>query len=224
MGNDRNRLQQIENQEGKEMRVILLNGSPHKEGSTHTALAEVAKGLQAQGIDTKEIWIGNKPVGGCTACGACGKLGKCAYDDLVNEIIAELDDCDGLVVGSPVYYASPNGSLIGLMDRLFYAASSKLAFKPGACVTAARRAGTTASLDALNKYFLFNNMPLVSSRYWNMVHGGNATDVCQDEEGMQVMRQLGLNMGWLIRCIENGRNNGIHKPEQENKIWTNYIR
>ncbi len=206
------------------MRVLLICGSPHKDGSTHTALEAVATELNHAGIETKEIWIGNKPVGGCTACGACKKIGKCAYDDIVNEIIAELEDCDGLVVGSPVYYASANGSLVGLMDRLFYAASSKLAFKPGACVTAARRGGTTASLDVMNKYFLFNNMPLVSSRYWNMVHGGNAEDVARDEEGMQVMHQLGANMAWLLKCIENGKKNGIETPELENKIWTNYIR
>lgn len=206
------------------MRVLLLCGSPHKEGSTHTALKKIAEALNQEGIETKEIWIGNKPVGGCTACGACRKLGKCAYDDIVNEIIAELDECDGFVVGSPVYYASANGSLVGIMDRLFYAASSKLSFKPGACITAARRGGTTASLDVMNKYFLFNNMPLVSSRYWNMVHGGCAEDVVRDEEGMQVMYQLGKNMAWLMKCIENGKKDGIEIPDQENKIWTNYIR
>lgn len=208
----------------EDMKVLLLCGSPHKEGSTHAALQQVAKGLKDQGVESKEIWIGNKPVGGCTACAACTKLGKCVYDDIVNEIIAEMEDCDGMIVGSPVYYASPNASLIGIMDRLFYAASSKLAFKPGACISAARRGGTTASLDVLNKYFLFNNMPLVSSRYWNMVHGSNAEDVAKDEEGMQVMYQLGVNMAWILKCIEAGKKEGIDIPVPENKVWTNFIR
>lgn len=206
------------------MKVLLICGSPHKEGSTHAALEMIAGSLQEEGIDTKEIWIGNKPVGGCTACGACGKLGKCVYDDVVNEIIAELDDCDGIVFGSPVYYASPNASMLGLMDRLFYAASSKMAFMPGACICAARRGGNSATLDALNKYLLFNNMPIVSSRYWNMVHGSNAADVANDLEGVQVMKQLGKNMAWLIKCIESGKENGIEASLDGAKIYTNFIR
>lgn len=209
------------------MKVLLVCGSPHKEGCTHTALAEVAKTLNAEGIETKEIWIGNKPVGGCTACGACGKLGKCMYDDVVNEVLAELDSYDGFVFGSPVYYASPNGSMLGFMDRLFYAGASKMAYKPAAAVASARRAGTTATFDALNKYFTINNMPVVSSRYWNMVHGANNTseDVLKDEEGLQTMRYLGYNMAWLLKCIEAGKQAGIAVPAgEEKKLRTSFIR
>lgn len=209
------------------MKVLLICGSPHKEGCTHTALEEVAKTLQQEGIETKEIWIGNKPVGGCTACGGCTKTGRCVWNDIVNETIAELDSCDGIIVGSPVYYASPNGSLLGFMDRLFYAASSKLAYKPGAAVVSARRAGTTATIDAINKYFMINNMPVVSSRYWNMVHGANGKgeDVLQDAEGLQIMRYLGRNMAWMLKCIEAGKNAGFPTPNpEESKIMTNYIR
>lgn len=209
------------------MKVLLICGSPHKEGCTHTALAEVAKTLQEEGIETKEIWIGNKPVGGCTACGGCAGKGKCVFQDVVNEAIAELDSCDGIIVGSPVYYASPNGSLMGFMDRLFYAASSKLAYKPAAAVASARRAGTTATFDALNKYFTINNMPVVSSRYWNMVHGANnkGEDVLQDAEGLQTMRYLGRNMAWMLKCIEAGKKDGIEAPKpEETKIMTNFIR
>lgn len=209
------------------MKVLLVCGSPHKEGCTHTALAEVAKTLQEEGIETKEVWIGNKPVGGCTACGACGKLGKCMYDDVVNEVLAEIDTYDGFVFGTPVYYASPNGSMLGFMDRLFYAGAAKMAYKPAAAVTSARRGGTTATFDAMNKYFTINNMPVVSSRYWNMVHGANnkGEDVLQDAEGLQTMRYLGRNMAWLLKCIEAGKKVGIEAPKpEETKIFTNFIR
>ena len=209
------------------MKVLLICGSPHKGGCTHTALEEIARTLQKEGIETTEIWIGNKPVGGCTACGGCAGKGKCVFDDVVNEAIAQLDSCDGIIVGSPVYYASPNGSLLGFMDRLFYAASSKLAYKPAAAIASARRAGTTATIDALNKYFTINNMPVVSSRYWNMVHGANnkAEDVLQDAEGLQTMRYLARNMAWMLKCIEAGKKAGIEAPKPEDaKIMTNFIR
>ncbi len=209
------------------MKVLLVCGSPHKEGCTHTALAEVAKTLNEEGIETKEVWIGNKPVGGCTACGACAKLGKCMYDDVVNEVLAEADTYDGFIFGTPVYYASPNGSMLGFMDRLFYAGSAKMAYKPAAAVTSARRGGTTATFDAMNKYFTINNMPVVSSRYWNMVHGANnkGEDVLQDAEGLQTMRYLGRNMAWMLKCIEAGKKAGIEAPKpEETKIFTNFIR
>jgi multimeric flavodoxin WrbA len=205
------------------MKVLLVCGSPHKEGCTHTALAEVAKTLQEEGIETKEVWIGNKPVGGCTACGACAKLGKCMYDDVVNEVLAEIDTYDGFIFGTPVYYASPNGSMLGFMDRLFYAGAAKMAYKPAAAVASARRGGTTATFDAMNKYFTINNMPIVGSNYWNEIHGNTAEEAAQDEEGLQTMRVLGNNMAWLLKCIQLGKEAGI-APETEKKIWTNFIR
>jgi len=209
------------------VKVLLICGSPHKEGCTHTALNAVAEELNKEGIETKEIWIGNKPVGGCTACGGCAGKGKCVYDDVVNEVLAQVEEYDGYIFGSPVYYASPNGSMLAFMDRLFYAGASKMAYKPAAAVASARRAGTTATFDAMNKYFTINNMPVVSSRYWNNVHGANGkgSDVLQDEEGLQIMRYLGRNMAWMLKCIEAGKNAGIHHPEPEaSKINTNYIR
>ena len=209
------------------MKVLLVCGSPHKEGCTHTALAEVAKTLQEEGIETKEVWIGNKPVGGCTACGACAGKGKCIYDDVVNRVLEEIDEYDGFIFGTPVYYASPNGSMLGFMDRLFYAGGAKMAYKPAAAVASARRGGTTATFDAMNKYFTINNMPVVSSRYWNMVHGANnkAEDVLQDAEGLQTMRYLGRNMAWLLKCIEAGKQCGVYAPQpEETKIMTNFIR
>lgn len=206
------------------MRVLLVCGSPHKEGCIHTALAEVAKTLQEEGIETKEVWIGNKPVGGCTACGACAKLGKCMYDDIVNEVLAELDTYDGFIFGTPVYYASPNGSMLGFMDRLFYAGASKMAYKPAAAVASARRGGTTATFDAMNKYFTINNMPVVSSRYWNMVHGAVPEQVAEDEEGLLTMRILGRNMAYMLKCMEAGKNAGVSLPEKEAPVWTNFVR
>lgn len=209
------------------MKVLLVCGSPHKEGCTHTALAEVAKTLQEEGIETKEVWIGNKPVGGCTACGACAGKRKCIYDDVVNRVLEEIDEYDGFIFGTPVYYASPNGSMLGFMDRLFYAGGAKMAYKPAAAIASARRGGTTATFDAMNKYFTINNMPVVSSRYWNMVHGANnkAEDVLQDAEGLQTMRYLGRNMAWLLKCIEAGKQCGVYAPEpEETKIMTNFIR
>ena len=209
------------------MKVLLVCGSPHKEGCTHTALTEVAKTLQEEGIETKEIWIGNKPGGGCTACGGCAGKGKCIYDDIVNQVLDEIDTYDGFIFGTPVYYASPNGSMLSFMDRLFYAGAAKMAYKPAAAVASARRGGTTATFDAMNKYFTINNMPVVSSRYWNMVHGSNGKgeDVLQDEEGLQTMRYLGRNMAWILKCIEAGKKAGIDAPKpEESKIMTNFIR
>ena len=207
------------------MKVLLICGSPHKEGCTHTALGEVAKTLNECGIETEEFWIGNKPSGGCIACGSCKKTGKCFQEDRLNEILPRLETFDGYVFGSPVYYASPNGSMLSFLARLFYAGSSKMAYKPAAAVVSARRAGTSASLDALNKYAQFNNMPIVSSRYWNMVHGSNAEQVTSDEEGMQIMRYLGRNMAWMLKCIEAGKKEGILSPEPEDtKIFTDFIR
>lgn len=205
------------------MKVLLLNGSPHKTGCTYTALCEVEKTLNENGIDTEIVWIGNGAIHGCIACGGCKTTGKCVFDDGVNEISEKMEECDGFVVGTPVYYASPNGSLYSLLDRLF-GICPHLAHKPAAAIASARRGGTTASLDGLNKYFTIRQMPVVSSTYWNMVHGNCPEDVMQDKEGLQTMRNLGRNMAWLIKCIVAGKNAGINIPEAETATKTNFIR
>ena len=206
------------------MKVLMINGSPHEAGCTFTALSEVAGQLEAAGIETKILHVASKPVRGCVACGGCKKIGRCVYDDIVNTAIEEMAECDGLVVGSPVYYASANGSLISFLDRFFYAGRGRFAYKPAAAVVSARRAGTTATFEVLNKYFTMLNMPVVSSKYWNMVHGSTPEDVRQDLEGLQVMRTLGRNMAWMLRCFEAGRQAGILPPEAEPAVSTNFIR
>lgn len=206
------------------MKVLLINGSSHKEGCTNRALTEVSGALGGEGIETEMIQIGNKAIHGCIACGKCAETGRCVFhDDPVNEILDKMEQADGLIVGSPVYYASANGSLFALLDRLFYAGRD-FAYKPGAAIASARRAGTTATLDALNKYFTIAQMPVVSSSYWNMVHGRDAADVEQDLEGLQTMRVLGKNMAWLLKCLEAGKTAGISLPAQEEKTWTNFVR
>ncbi|WP_143319282.1 flavodoxin family protein [Clostridium sp. HBUAS56010] len=206
------------------MNVLLINGSPHKEGCTNRALREVEKELRAEGVNTEVVHIGNKAIHGCIACGKCAKTGRCIFnDDLVNEILDKVERMDGMIVGSPVYYASANGSLFSLLDRLFYAGRN-FAYKPAAAIASARRAGTTATLDALNKYFTISQMPVVSSCYWNMVHGATASDVEQDLEGLQVMRVLGKNMAWMLKCLEAGKAAGISLPKQEERMWTNFVR
>ncbi len=205
------------------MKVLLINGSSHKKGCTYTALEEVAKALNNEGIETEFIHIGNKAIKGCIGCNQC-KPNECIFhDDLVNEVLLKMQQSDALVVGSPVYYASANGELISLLDRVFYAGEC-FANKPGACIVSARRAGTTAALDQLNKYITIANMPLVSSQYWNMVHGNTAEEVKQDLEGMQTMRRLGQNMAWLLKCIEAGKNAGVYAPTGEPREMTNFIR
>ena len=207
------------------MKVLLINGSPREKGCTYTALCEIASALNQEGVETEIVSIGTEPIRGCIACGGCNKQAKCAFDnDIVNRIIEKIDEIDGLVIGSPVHYASAGGAITSVLDRLFYAASGKLKFKPCACIASARRAGTTATIDQLNKYPTINQMPLVSSQYWPMVHGSTPEQVRQDEEGMQTMRQLGRNMAWLIKCIEAGKNAGINAPERETRVWTNFIR
>lgn len=201
----------------------MLNGSPHKNGTTFRALTEVAKTLNENGIDTEIITVGNKTVHGCMTCGACSKTGKCVYDDIVNELIEKLNNADGLIVGSPVYYASANGTLISILDRMFYGRKN-FAYKPAAAVAVARRAGTTATLDIINKYFLISKMPIVSSQYWNMVFGSNCDQAEEDKEGMQTMRTLGQNMAWLLKCIDLGKKSGIETPELEQTVRTNFIR
>jgi len=206
------------------MKVLLINGSPHKDGCTFTALNEVAKTLEKNGIETEILYLGVKPIAGCIACGKCFEQKKCFIDDKVNEILARSDEFDGLVIGSPVYYAGPSGQIRAFLDRLFYAGGWRFAGKPGAAVVSCRRGGATAAFDQLNKYFTISSMPIVSSQYWNQVHGAYAEQVLQDEEGMQTMRTLGNNMAWLLKCIQLGKENGITLPEREPPVWTNFVR
>ena len=204
------------------MKVLLINGSPHEKGCTYTALAEVAGALEKNGIGTDIFHIGKKPVRGCIACGACQSNGKCAFnDDPANQMRELMEKADGIVVGSPVYYSGPNGALCALLDRVFFSAQGKLSFKPAAAVASARRGGTTATFDRLNKYFTMNRMPVVSSQYWNSVHGFTPEDVRQDEEGLQSMRTLGYNMAWLLTSIQIG---GQPMPEIEPWMPTHFIR
>ena len=207
------------------MKVLLLNGRPHQKGCTYTALSEVASALNAEGIATEIFQLGKHPIRGCIGCGGCYGKQKCVFDDdIVDCLIDKVQDIDGLVIGSPVHYASAGGAITSALDRLFYAASSLLAYKPCACVASARRAGTTATLDQLIKYPTINRMPLVSSQYWPMVHGNTPDEVRQDKEGMQIMRTLGKNMAWLLKCIEAGKQAGVSLPEREPTERTNFIR
>ena len=205
------------------MKTLLINGSPHEHGCTHTALNEVAETLRKNGIETEIFWIGTKPVGGCIACMKCRETGRCVQQDDVNGIIERLDTIDALVVGSPVYYAAPGGQICAFLDRLFFATSGRMAGKPGAAVVSCRRGGATAAFDRLNKYFTISNMPVVSSQYWNQVHGLTPEDVRRDLEGLQTMRTLGQNMAWLLKCIEAGRKAGVVLPQYEPRISTNFI-
>ena len=211
------------------MKVFLVNGSPNKDGRTYTALIEVAKTLNEEGIETDIFWIGNKPVGGCTACRSCFRTGNCVFDDVVNEFHQMAVDADGFVFGTPVHYAGPSGSMTGFMDRLFYTelggnGNKAFRLKPAAAVLSARRAGTTAAFDQMNKYFTIQEMPVVSSRYWNMVHGARAEDVLKDAEGLYTMRVLGRNMAYLLHCQEAARKAGVLLPKQETRVFTNFIR
>ncbi len=207
------------------MKVLLLNGSPHPHGCTFTALSEVAKTLEENGVKAEILQIGAKPVRGCIACGGCAGKGRCAFgDDIVNTLIEKMEQADGFIVGSPVYYASANGAVECILDRAFYAGGKAFVHKPAAAVASARRAGTTATLDELTKYFTISQMPVVSSTYWPMVHGNKPEDVAKDEEGLQVMRNLGRNMAWLLKCIEAGKQAGVQVPEAERQYRTNFIR
>jgi multimeric flavodoxin WrbA len=206
------------------MKVMLVNGSPHEKGCTYTALAEVAGALERQGIETEVFWLGMKPVSGCIGCSACFTTGKCFMDDIVNVFAQRAESADGFVFGSPVHFASASGAITSFMDRAFYSGRHSLVGKPAACVVSCRRAGSTATFDQLNKYFTISGMPVVPSQYWNMVHGQNPEEVQQDGEGMQIMRTLGNNMAWLLKCIEAGAKAGISLPEREPGIMTNFIR
>ena len=205
------------------MKVLLINGSPNARGCTFTALSEVEKELNKEGIETEIIHVGNKDIRGCIACKSCYKTGKCVFNDLVNEVKVKFEEADGLVIGSPVYYSSPNGTLLSFLDRLFYISSFDKRAKVGASVVSCRRGGNTATFDVLNKYFTISQMPVVSSRYWNMVYGSNAEEVQQDEEGLWTMRVLGKNMAFLMKCIALGKEQ-FGLPEKEEPKFTNFIR
>ena len=211
------------------MKVLLVNGGPHQNGCVNTALEEVAKTLTEEGIETEIFWIGVKPIAGCIACKNCVKTGKCVFDDVVNEFVEKAEKADAFVFGSPVHYAGATGAITSFMDRVFYSAfnagkGDRFMFKPAATVISARRAGTTATYDQLNKYFGISQMPIISSRYWNMVHGGTPEDIRKDEEGMQTMRILGKNIAYYLKCIEAGKKQGINQPKQEKTTFTNFIR
>lgn len=207
------------------MKVLLINGSPKAKGCTYTALSEIAKELEKENIETEIFHIGNKPIRGCMACGGCSKTkGKCAFeDDTVNVALEKAKEADGFIFGSPVHYAGASGAITSFLDRFFYAGDG-FQYKPGAAIVSCRRGGSTAAFDQLNKYFTIKNMPVVSSQYWNMVHGNTPEEVKQDLEGMQIMRTLGKNMAWLLKCIQAGKKAGINIPEQEPKIFMNFIR
>lgn len=205
------------------MKVILINGSPNHKGCTYTALEEVSKTLNKEGIETEIIHVGNKNIRGCIACRKCKTKGKCVFDDLVNEVAPKFKDCDGIIIGSPVYFASANGTLVSFIDRLFYSMTSDKTMKVGAAVVSCRRGGNTSTFDEINKCFTISGMPIASSQYWNMVHGNSPEEVKQDLEGMQTMRTLGKNMAFLIKSIKLGKEQ-LGLPEKEDHIFTNFVR
>ena len=205
------------------MKVMLVNGSSREHGCTARALRQVADALNAAGIETEMLFIGNQPIADCFACGQCGKLGHCVFQDAAADFALRAAEFDGFVFGSPVYYAHPSGRLLSFMDRAFYANGGNFRFKPAAAVLSARRAGNTASLDVINKHFTINCMPVVSSTYWNHVHGNTPEEVEQDLEGLQTMTNLGKNMAWLLKCIQLGKENGVNPPQLD-RVYTNFVR
>lgn len=202
-------------------KVLLLNGSPHPNGCTAAALQEMIRVFEAEGVETELIQAGNKDIRGCIACGSCGKTGKCVFNDLVNEVAPKFEAADGLVVGSPVYYGSPNGTILSFLDRLFYSTSFSKQMKVGAAVVSCRRGGNTASFDVLNKYFTISSMPVASSSYWNQVHGFSAADVAKDKEGLQTMRNLARNMAFMIKAIADAKEK-YGCPELEHDSFTSF--
>ena len=205
------------------MKVLIINGSPRVNGNTATAIAEMEKIFASNGVETKTLQVGNQAVRGCMACGGCAKSGKCVVDDIVNEAAPILAECDGMVVASPVYYASANGTLVSFLDRLFYSSSCDKTMKVGASIAVARRGGCSATFDELNKYFTISGMPVASSQYWNSAHGRTPGEAVQDEEGMQTMRTLAKNMIFLMKSIALGKEE-FGLPEKEVKISTSFIR
>ena len=206
------------------MKVLLVNGSPHKDGATNLALEEVDKTLNDSGIESEIFWIGNKAIAGCIGCGACFNTKRCFIDDKVNGFISKAEKADGFIFGTPVHYAGPTGFIKSFMDRCFYGKGYAFEYKPVATVVSARRGGCTTAFDDLNKYFTISNMIVVGSQYWNQIHGNNKEEAKKDEEGLQTMRTLGKNMAWILKCIEKGKENGVQYPEKEKRISTNFIR
>jgi multimeric flavodoxin WrbA len=206
------------------MKVVLVNGSPHEKGCTYTALTEAAGALEKQDIQTEIFYIGTKLISGCLACGACLKTGQCFMKDAVNEFLNKAAEADGFIFGSPVHFAAASGMLTSFMDRVFYGRTGLFAFKPAAAVVSCRRGGSTAAFDQINKYFTISQMPVVSSQYWNMVHGNTSEEVKQDLEGLQIMRTLGNNMAWLLKSIAAGKTAVVALPEKEAPARTNFIR
>lgn len=206
------------------MKVILVNGSSHEKGCTYTALTEIAETLNKNNIETEIFWLGNKAILGCLGCGNCIATGKCCIDDKVNEFLNKAETADGFIFGTPVHFASPSGWITSFMDRAFYGKGKIFKNKPAAGIVSCRRGGATATFDVLNKYFSICSMPIVTSQYWNMVHGNTSEEVKQDLEGMQTMRTLANNMAWLLKCIDMGKNNGVEYPKIENVVRTNFIR
>lgn len=207
-------------------KVLLINGSPNEQGCTYTALSEVANTLHQNGVETELLQIGKKPIAGCIACMKCESSGKCVFDDKVNDVLEKLDEYDGIVLGSPVYYAGPAGQLCAFLDRLFFCSGQgdRMDGKLGAAVVNCRRGGASAAFDRLNKYFTISNMPVVPSQYWNDTHGFTPEDVRKDEEGLQTMRVLGQNMAWLLKLRKAGEKSGITAPVYEPHVGTNFIR
>ena len=207
------------------MKILMVNGSPHKDGCTARALREMESVFAAAGVDVEVMTLGTREVRGCVACGTCKQTGRCVFSDAVNEFLEKAESADGFVFGSPVHFASLSGSMTAFMDRALYAGNEGLKNKPAACLVSARRAGTTAALDQLLKYPMYANMPIVPTRYWPMVHGNAAADVEQDLEGLQIMRQMARNMVWMLQCIKAGNEAGVPLPEHEaERIATNFVR
>lgn len=204
-------------------KVLLINGSPHEHGCTYTALKEMADTFEKCGVEHEILYLGRAPVAGCIACGGCRDTGKCVFADKVNEVLEKIGEYDGIVVGSPVYYAGPAGQLCAFLDRLFYASRGRMEGKLAASVVSCRRGGASAAFDRLNKYFGISNMHVVGSQYWNQVHGYTPEDVRQDKEGLQTMRTLAQNMAWLLKNIEAGSAAGIPAPAYEERVVTNFI-
>lgn len=205
------------------MKVLLVNGSPDEHGCTYTALSEVAATLQKNGIDTEIVYLGKKSVAGCIACMKCFETGHCFRDDIVRELQGRLDEFNAIILGSPVYYSNPTGQILSFAQRLFFCKENEMEGKLGASVVSCRRGGASATFESLNQFFTICNMPVVSSQYWNSVHGFTPDDVRKDAEGLQTMRTLGENMAWMLRCIENGKKYGLNKPTYEPRLRTHFI-
>jgi len=206
------------------MKILLINGSPNEHGCTFTALSEVAGTLNKHGVETEIVYLGKKPIAGCIACMKCFETGHCFRDDIVKELQSRLNEFDGIILGSPVYYSNPTGQILSFAQRLFFCKESEMAGKLGASVVSCRRGGASATFESLNQFFTICNMPVVPSQYWNSVHGFTPDDVRKDAEGLQTMRSLAENMVWMLRCIKAGEMNGINVPDYEPRLRTHFIR